>query len=255
VDAFDGALRALGYVEGRNIVLERRFADGKLERLPELAAELVRLKVDLIVAGTNASIVAAKQATATIPIVMVLALDPVGMGFIASYAKPGGNLTGIAFDASPETAGKTVQLLKEIAPRLTRLAVFWNPSFPGRRPYVKSAEDAGQRLGITVDVTEMRISAEIDRAITAVSSQRVGAVFVISDPVLYARRHDIADWAMKHERLTVFDLREFVEAGGLMSYGASMADLNRRAALYVDKISRAPNPLTCPWSSRRSSSW
>ena len=238
-----GALRALGYVEGRNIVLERRFADGKLERLPELAAELVRLKVDLIVAGTNASIIAAKQATATIPIVMVLALDPVGIGFIASYAKPGGNLTGVAFDTSPETAGKTVQLLKELAPRVTRLAVFWNPSFPGRRPYVKNAEDAGQRLGITVDVTEMRTSAEIDRA---VSSQSVGAIFVISDPVLYLRRRDIADWAVKHERPTIFDLREFVEAGGLMSYGASMADLFRRAALYVDKILKGAKPSDLP---------
>jgi putative ABC transport system substrate-binding protein len=245
-DAFERTLRDLGYVEGRNIVLERRFADGKLEQLPKLVAELVRLKVDLIVAGTNASIVAAKQATTAIPIVMVLALDPVGMGFIASYAKPGGNLTGTAFDVSPETAGKTVELLKEIAPRLTRLAVFWNPSFPGRRQYVKSAEDAGQRLGIAVDVTEMRMSTEIDPALAAVSSQRVGAIFVISDPVLYARRRDIAVWAVKDGRPTVCDLREFVEAGSLMSYGASMAELARRAAMYVDKILKGAKPADLP---------
>lgn len=246
VAALQAGLRNLGYVEGRNILIEYRFDDLRPERLPDLAAELVRHKVNVIVVTTNSTIVAAKQATTTIPIVMILALDPVGMGFIASYAKPGGNVTGLTFDVSPETAGKTIGLLKELVPRLSNLTVFWDPSFPGRRPYVNGARDTGQRLGITAQAMEMRTSAEIDRALVTVGNQRGGAVFAIAAPAIYARRRDIADWSVKNGRPLVGDVREFVEAGALMSYGANMVDLSQRAATYVDKILRGAKPADLP---------
>jgi len=246
VAALEAGLRDLGYVDGKNIILEYRFDDGRPERLPELAAQLARLKVDVIVATTNASIVAAKQATTAIPIVMVLALDPVGMGFIQSYAQPGGNITGLTFDVSPDTAGKTVHLLKELSPRLSRITVFWSPALPGRRPYVESAKEAGRRLGMSVDEREMRTSAEVDGALAPGGGQRTGGVFVISAPVIFSRRHDIAEWSVRNGRPLVCDLREFTEVGGLMSYGASLTERSRRAAGYVDTILKGARPADLP---------
>ena len=246
VETYEAGLRDLGYHEGSNLVLERRFADGKLERFPELAAELVRLKPDVIMAATNAGITAAKQATTTIPVVMTLALDPVNMGFIQSLSRPGGNLTGITFDTAPETVGKNVELLKQLSPTVSRLDIMWNPAFPGRRPYVGAAEAAARRLGVAAYANEVRTAPEVDNALAFFNSQPSGGLFVISDPVSYSRRHEIAAWGTKNRRPTVSDLREYAEAGGLTSYGASMAELYKRVPYYVDRILKGTKPADLP---------
>ena len=246
VDAFEVGLRELGYIEGSTILLDRRFADGRFERLPELAADLVRLRMDVIFAVINAGIVAAKQATATIPIVMGLAQDPVHMGFIQSLSRPGGDLTGITFDTTPETVGKNVELLKEIVPTVSRLDILWNSAFPGRLPYVRVVEAAARRLGIAAYPREVKTVSDVDDVLAFFSGQPASALLVITDPVVYNRRREIAVWAMKNRRPTVFDFRESVDAGGLMSYGANMAELYRRAPSYVDRILKGAQPGDLP---------
>ena len=248
--ALEEGLRERGYVVGRDIVIEYRFADGKPERLAGLAAELVRLKVDVIVTSLNPVTVAAKQATKTIPIVTTLASDPVGAGLLASLARPGGNITGLTFDVTPEFAGKRLQLLKEFVPRVSRVAVLWNPD-PAIRgfqpePVFQALEDAARRLRVTLRMVEVRESGDFERAFDIMISERADGLFVITDPLIFAHRRLIAELAVKNRLPAMFSFREFAEAGGLMSYGPDMRDLYRRAATYVDKILKGAKPADLP---------
>ena len=240
--ALDEGLRELGYVEGRNVVFERRFAMGKQERLPDLAAELVRLNVDVIVTGSNPVIAAVKQATATIPVVMTVSRDPVGSGFIASLARPGGNITGLTNDAGPEIVGKYLELLKEAVPRASRVALLWNPLPPGAETYRKSVESAAVKLGLSLQAVEARGRNEFEGAFAAIARQRVDAVVVLSDPVFFTARKQVVELATKYRLPAVYHAREFVEIGGLMSYGPSLNYQFRRASVYVDKILKGAKP-------------
>jgi len=244
--ALDEGLRELGYVEGRNIVFERRFAWGKQERLPALAAELVRLNVDVIVTGGNPVIAAVKQATSTIPVVMAASRDPVGTGFIASLARPGGNITGLTGDAGPEILGKRLELLKEAVPRASRVALLWNPLPPGAETFRKAVEGAARTLGVTLQTVEVRGRDEFEGAFAAMARERADAVVVQPDPVLFTARTQVVLLATKHRLPAVFHAREFVEIGGLMSYGSSLAYQFRRAAVYVDKILKGAKPGDLP---------
>jgi putative ABC transport system substrate-binding protein len=240
--AFEAALRELGYVEGRNAVFERRFADGKQERLPELAAELVRLGVDVIVTGGNPVIAAVRQATATIPVVMATSRDPVGTGFVVSLARPGGNITGMSGDPGSGVQAKRLELLKEAVPKASRIALLLNPLFPGVDTYRMAVEGAAQTLGVSVHVVEARGRGEFDAAFAAMVRQRVDALVVLPDPVFFTARAQIVELATKHQLPAVYHAREVVETGGLMSYGVSLADQFRRAAGYVDKILKGARP-------------
>jgi putative ABC transport system substrate-binding protein len=238
LNALEEGLRERGYVPGRNLIIEYRFADGKPERLPELAAELVRLKVDVIVTAQNVATVAAKQATTTIPIVTALAGDPVGAGLAASLARPGGNVTGLTLDVTPEIAGKRLQLMKEFVPRVSRVAVLWNPDFRGFQPEpsFQVLEDAARQLRMTLRMVEVREAGDFKRAFDSMISERTDGLYVIADPLIFTHRRQIADLAVKNRLPAIFGVSELVEAGGLMSYGVDLRDLYRRAATYIDKI-------------------
>ena len=246
IKALDEGLRELGYVEGRNVVFERRFAEGKQERLPALAAELVRLKVDVIVTGSNPVIAAVKQATATIPVVMTVSRDPVGAGFIASLARPGGNITGLTNEPTPEIIGKNLELLKEAAPRVSRVAYLWNPVPPGAETYRNAVEIAARKLGVTFQSVEVRGRNELEAAFTAMVRERANGVVVGPDPVLFSARSQIVLLAERRRLPTVYALSEYAEAGGLMSYGPNIADQFRRAAIYVDKVLKGARPADIP---------
>jgi putative ABC transport system substrate-binding protein len=244
--ALDEGLRELGYVEGRNIVIERRFAGGKQERLPALAAELVRLKVDVIVTGANPVIAAVKQATATIPVVMAVSRDPVGAGFIASVARPGGNITGLTNDPTPEIVGKNLELFKEAVPGLSRVALVWNPVPPGAGTYKDVVERAARKLGVAVQSVEVRGRNEVEGAYAAMVRGRADGVVVLTDPVIFSARDQVALLAVKNRLPAVTGLREYAEAGSLMSYGPNIARQFRRAATYVDKILKGAKPGDIP---------
>jgi putative ABC transport system substrate-binding protein len=246
IKALDEGLRELGYVEGRNVVFERRFAEGKQERLPALAAELVRLKVDVIVTGSNPVIAAVQQATATIPVVMTVSRDPVGVGFIVSLARPGGNITGLTNEPTPEIIGKNLELLKEAAPRVSRVAYLWNPVPPGAGTYRNAVESAARKLGVTFQSVEVRGRNEFEAAFTAMVRERANGVVVGPDPVLFSARSQVVLLAERRRLPTVYALSEFAEAGGLMSYGPNIADQFRRAAIYVDKILKGARPADIP---------
>lgn len=246
IKALDEGLRELGYVEGRNVVFERRFAEGKQERLPALAAELVRLKVDVIVTGSNPVIAAVQQATATIPVVMTVSRDPVGVGFIVSLARPGGNITGLTNEPTPEIIGKNLELLKEAAPRVSRVAYMWNPVPPGAGTYRNAVESAARKLGVTFQSVEVRGRNEFEAAFTAMVRARANGVVVGPDPVLFSARSQVVLLAERRRLPTVYALSEFAEAGGLMSYGPNIADQFRRAAIYVDKILKGARPADIP---------
>lgn len=240
--AFEDAMRKLGYVEGRNAVFERRFAGGKQERLPELAADLVRLNVDVIVTGGNPVIAAVKRATATLPVVMATSRDPVGSGFVASLARPGGNITGMSGDPTSDVQSKRLELLKEAAPKAARIALLWNPLPPGADTYRKAVESAAQALGLSVHAVEARGRDEFDAAFAAMARQRADALVVLPDPVFFTARTQVVELAAQYRLPAVYHAREVAEAGGLMSYGASLSDQFRRAALYVDKILKGARP-------------
>jgi len=244
--AFEDALRELGYVEGRNAVFERRFAWGKQERLPELAAELVRLNVDVIMTGGNPVIAAVKQATSTIPIVMGASRDPVGAGFIASLARPGGNITGLTSETGLEIVGKYLELTKEVVPNASRVALLLNPIPPGAANYRKATENAANNLGVSLSVVEARGRDELEGAFAAMARERVDALVVQSDPVFFTARSQIVQLAMKHRLPAVYQAREFPEVGGLMSYGDNVSYRFRRAAVYVDKILKGTKPGELP---------
>ena len=247
--AFEEGLRELGYVEGRDFVREYRFADQQRERLPDLAAELVRLKVDVIVTGSDPATMAARQATTTIPIVMTLGGDPVGAGLIASVRRPGGNVTGLVGVVGPDIMGKRMEHLKEVVPRMSRVACFWNPDLPGYVAFWKATEGAARRLGVTLLSVEVRESREIEGAFARITRERAQALVVIVDALALATspaRPEIPALAAKHRLPASYAFREAVDAGGLMSYGTSMPDLFRRAAGYVDKILKGANPGDLP---------
>jgi ABC-type uncharacterized transport system substrate-binding protein len=246
-EAFLQGLRDLGYVEGRNLVMEYRFAEGKPERLPALAAELVALKVDVIMAPGTPAALAAKQATRTTPIVFVAA-DPVTSGLVTSLARPGGNLTGLSAFA-PELVGKCLEQLKQAVPGVTRVAVLWQPGGLGERTekdMLKEAEVAARALGVRLQVLEARGPADFDRAFSDMTRARTGALTVLGSTMFTNERRRLVDLAAKHRLPAVYPWKEFVDAGGLMSYGPNVADLYRRAATYVDKILKGTKPADLP---------
>jgi putative tryptophan/tyrosine transport system substrate-binding protein len=244
-DVFTEILRELGWVEGENVVFERRYAENRLERLPELAADLVRLKVDVIVATGTLAPLAAKRATSTIPIVMTGAGDPLGTGLVDSLARPGGNVTGMSLMV-PELGGKRLELLKELLPRLARVAVLWNAANPYSALVFKQVQAAGTILGIEVQSLEVRQPDDFDGAFETVRRQHPDALMTVEDPLTFNHRKRIADFAVGQLLPTLQGFREFVAAGALMSYGANVIDLARRAAGYVDKILKGANPADLP---------
>src|SRR5262245_11790333 len=255
ITALFDALADLGWIEGKNVVFERRYAENRLERLPELAAELVRLNVDVIVAIGTPGPLAAKRATSTIPIVMAAAGDPLGSGLVVSLARPGGNVTGMSLMA-PDLGGKRLELLKELLPRLARVAVLWNATNPYAAIVFKEMQAAGPTLGIEVQSLEVRSPDDFDGAFEIARRQRPDALITVEDPLTFSHRKRIADFAIGQQLPSLHGIREFAAAGGLMSYGASLADLYRRAAGYWTKSSGAPSRLIFQCSSRpNSSSW
>ena len=246
VQEFEKAFQGLGYVKGRNYVIIDRSANGKPELVEPAAAELVRLKVDVILTGTNLGVAAAQKATATIPIVMVYGIDPVGAGFIKSLARPGGNVTGGTFEASPEIYGKQVELLKEINPRLTRLALLWNPAFLGSTAYARATNDAARQLGVRVQSVEVRATTDLEGAFAAIAKERSEGVIVIEDPITFPALAQIAQLADRSRVPLVASWRKFAEAGALLSYGPDNLERWRRAAVYVDKVLRGANANELP---------
>ena len=245
MNAFREGLYDLGHVEGKNIAIEYRYAGGKLDRLPALAAELVRLKVDVIVTSSAPGAVAAKHATGTIPVVFVTAGDPVGMGLVTSMARPGGNITGLTTHA-PELSGKRLELLKEVVPRITRVAVLWNPSNPGFSEMLKEMQAASQAHALQLQSLEVRSLEDFEAAFESITRGDSHAIIVVSDPFLNTHHRLILDLVVKHRLPAMYGGPEVVEAGGLMSYGPGFSDQYRRAATYVDKILRGMKPADLP---------
>jgi putative ABC transport system substrate-binding protein len=246
--AFREGLRDLGYVEGRNFVIEIRDAEGKLERLPALAAELVALKVDVIMAGSTPHALAAKQATTTIPIVFAAADDPVGSGLVTSLARPGGNVTGLSLLA-PELVGKRLELLTQAVPGVTRVAVLWQPGGLGQRTeqdQLQQANVAARALGVRLHFIEARGPGDIDRAFSDMIRLRTSALTVLTGTMFFGQHRRLVDLAATNRLPAVYPWREGVDAGGLMSYGPDLADLYRRAATYVDKILKGAEPGGLP---------
>ena len=244
-DAFKQGLRELGYVQGQNIAFDERWAEGKLERLPVLAAELVGVGVDVIVTRQTPPTQAAKQATRTIPIVMALVTDPVASGLVASLARPGGNITGLSTLAQ-DLDGKRLELLKETVPNVTRVGFMWDPTGTAGAHRFKEAQAAAQVLGIILQSMEVRNTKELDSVFESAERERVGALMVTT-PIISNHRKRFVDLTANKRLLLVYDTREFVEeASGLMSYGPNYSDLFRRAAVYVDKILKGANPADLP---------
>jgi len=248
--AFKEGLRELGWVEGKNVKLQRRCAKGQHYKLPDLATELVRLKVDLIVTGPGPRAArAAKGATATIPIVMVVVIDPVGRGLVASLARPGANVTGLALEVTPEQAGKNLELLKEAVPRVSRVAMLRRTNVPGHwhLAYSKEVERAAKTLGVTIQFAEVQArSEEVEEALGVVVQGRANALLIPPSSTFVTRRQQIIDFAARNKLPAIYFARVFVDAGGLMSYGANIPDLFRRAAIYVDKILKGAKPADLP---------
>lgn len=246
IDSFREGLRELGYVEGKNIVIEWRHAEGKIDRLPALAAELVRLKVDIIVTGGPPATRSAKEATVTIPIVMTQDTDPVGNGFVASLARPGGNITGLA-TLAPELSGKRLELLKEVVPRLSRVAVFGTSTTPGNAQSLREVELAAGAFGVKLQYLDVLSPKDIETAFRAASKGRADAVLMlVGGTIVAAHRTQIVDRAVKSRLPVIYSGRALVEAGGLMTYGVNLNDLDRRAATYVDKILKGRKPADLP---------
>ena len=244
-DAFRQGLRELGYVEGQNIVIEYRYADGKNDRLPDLAADLVRLKVDVILVGGSQAILAVKKATTTIPVVMGAASDPVGTGLVASLARPGGNITGLTL-LSPELSGKRLELLKEVVTGSSRVAVLSDASNPGANLMLDETREAGKSLGLKLQIREVCGANDFDSIFAAFKKERAQAVNVLSSSFFNAHRNKIVALATNHKLPAIYSNDDFIEDGGLMSYGANISALYRRAAIYVDKILKGAKPADLP---------
>jgi putative ABC transport system substrate-binding protein len=246
VEAFRQGLRELGYVEGKTLVLEIRYGEARFERLPELARELVGLKLDVIATATDPAIAAVKRETQTIPIVMTNSTDPVGTGFVASLARPGGNVTGLS-SISPELSGKRLELLREVVPGLSRVAFLWNPDVRGNVLDYNETEGAARSLRLQLQSVEVSRAEDLDRAYSAVTKGRAQALIMpAANPVGFANRGQIASFAQRNRLPSIYAQKEYVDAGGLMSYGPSTPDMNRRAATYVDKILKGTKPANLP---------
>ena len=243
--AFEQGLRELGYVTGKNIVVEPRYVAGRFEELPALAAELIRLKVDLLVVTGAPAAHAAKNATALIPIVMTNAADPVGTGLVASLARPGGNVTGLS-DFNAGVVTKRLEILREVVPSASRVAVLLNPANPTNPLQLKLAQAAAPALGVTLRPFEAREADDIDRAFVALRKERSGGLILVGDPLLGSHRKKIISLSAQTRLPAIYSLREYVQDGGLMSYGTSFEDLYRRASTYVDKILRGAKPADLP---------
>ena len=244
-EAFRQGLRALGYVVGQNITIEYRWADGKNERLPGFAAELVNLKLDIIVTHGVVATRAVKQASTTIPIVIAAADDPLASGLVASLARPGGNITGLSI-LTPDLTGKRLELLKALLPGLTRVAVLWNAGNPISEPELRKAEAAAPSLALQLQSFGVRDPHEFASAFSSMKRERADALFLLSDAMFFGRRKEIADLAASNRLPLVAHLREFADAGGLMTYGPNVLELHRRAATYVDKILKGAKPADLP---------
>ena len=245
LEAFRQGLHELGYVDGQSMTIESRYAEGQLARLPDLAVQLVRLKVDVIVAGGSTAIRAAKNATKLIPIVMAHGSDPVALGYVASLARPGGNITGLTHLA-PELGGKRLELLKNIIPQLTRVAILTDPGTGGHAPQMKELEVAAPALGLQLQAVEVRAPNELENAFSAMMTGRAGAFIGLQQPTLDRLRGRIVDLAAKHRLPAMYPNSEYVERGGLMCYAADIVAMFRRSAVYVDKILKGAKPAELP---------
>lgn len=245
-DAFREAMRALGYIEGENIVIERRFAERDLNRLPQLAAELVRLNVDILFASPSPAAVAAKKATDAIPIVIANVGDPVGLGLVASLARPGGNVTGLSYSVGLETFGKGLELLKDAVPNLRNVAILTNPNNPAHALVVKDVEAAAKDLGLRLQRLEARGPDAFAGAFAAMENERAGAVMLVTDTLTVFHAARLAELAVRHRLPSLHGFREEIEAGGFLSYGPSFLESFRRAATFVDKILKGVKPADLP---------
>jgi putative ABC transport system substrate-binding protein len=245
VEAFRQRLRDLGYVEGKNILIEYRYAEGKLERLPDLAAEVVRLRVDVIVTGGSPAIFAAKNATATIPIVFGAAAEPVGSGLVSSLARPGGNITGLSVMA-PDLDSKRLEILKEAFPKIARMAFLWQPGVARGNPALTDMEAAAKALGVKLISLPVRSLDDFESAFARAKREGAQALITTPSPLINTQRRQVLDFAAKNRLPAMYTTSEFVEAGGLMSYGPNEVDLWRRAADFVDKILKGTKPADIP---------
>jgi putative ABC transport system substrate-binding protein len=239
-------LRELGYIEGRNVLFQQRWAEGKPERFPDIMASLVRLNVDVIVVPINSIASAAKRATTTIPILLLYAVDPVGAGLVASLARPGGNVTGLTMGQDPSTFAKNLQLLKEASPHIATVVLLSNPDPPHFQPYLSAIEAVARPLGIKLERQPLQAIGEIDTALGAIDANRRTALLLLPDPATYAGRDQIVQWALKNRVPTTASFHEFTQSGGLMAYGAHLPDLSRRAADYIDKLLKGAKPGDLP---------
>jgi len=245
IEAFRQGLREFGYVDGKNILIEWRFAQGKADRLRGLAAELVRLNVDVIVTSGPAATRAAKEATVTIPIVTAQDNDPVGNGLVASLARPGGNITGLS-TLAPAISGKRLELIKEIVPRASRVAVLGSSTIPGNPQALRETELAARVLGLQIQYLQVRGAKDIEPAFRAAAKDRADAVLMLQSPVFVNERRQLAELAVKFRLPVIYDRREFVDDGGPMCYGTNYTDLSHRAAIYVDRILKGAKPADLP---------
>jgi putative tryptophan/tyrosine transport system substrate-binding protein len=244
-DVFRQTLHDLGYVEGRDVTIEFRWAEGRMDRLSPLAAELVALKVDVIVVGTTPAIKAVAEKTKTIPIVMTVVADPVADGLVQSLGRPGGNVTGLTI-ISPELSGKRIELLKEAVPRLARLAVLWNPANPTHASALRESQATAKALGLQALPVAVRAAADVDGAFATIARERATALFVLDDAILFIERQLISDLALKNRLPMVSGISGYADAGGLMTYGAKQSDLYHRAAIIVDRILKGAKPANLP---------
>ena len=246
--AFADGLKELGYVEGVNLILEYRWADSVTDRLPTLAVDLVKANVEVIVAPGNASVLAAKRATSTIPIVAPLLDNPVETGLVASLSRPGGMVTGLSFDVSPEQATKRLEFFKQLVPAASRVAALWNPKYPGHSEYWPATRSAAASLNISLYGVEVLADEDLGKALGAIAKAPPGGLFIWADPILHARRREICEFALKRRIATLGPNNNFPPAGCLISYSTSLVDLFRRSAGYVDKILKGAKPAELPIS-------
>jgi putative ABC transport system substrate-binding protein len=244
-EAFREAMRELGYAEGRNLSIEPRWAEDQYDRYAALAADLVRLKVDVIVTLGGAATKAARQATQSIPIVMSIATDPLGGGLVSSLAHPGGNVTGTSMMA-PDLVAKQLELLREVVPKVSRVAVLWNPANPGSAAQLREAEGVAKAMGLRLQALEARDQRDITHAFVAMARERAGALVVLADAIFINQRRRIADLAVKSRLPAVYGMGDYADVGGLIIYSANLPAIHRRAATFVDKILKGANPADLP---------
>jgi putative ABC transport system substrate-binding protein len=247
LDGFRQQLRELGWVEGRNLAIEYRYADGRVDRLSGLVDELVRLKVDLITAAPTPAALAAKKATSTIPIVGLSLTEPVAVGLVESLARPGGNVTGVSYAFSTDIFGKQLELLRDVVPKVRRVAAIGDPSSSPAHPHMLEAvKAAGRSLGLELQLIDVRAASEFDGAFAAMVKERAGALLVMGSPLFFLHRTRLADLAAKHRLPSMSTQEQWVDAGGLMSYGPNFVDVYRRGAVYVDRILKGAKPGDLP---------